>query len=1019
MPYLRSYTKNELNSVLDKIREARYEIVGELSITAWITEEPVSFNDRKTGEMKELRAGDKWGNLFDCAWFHFTADVPEEAKDKKIVLLIDVNGELCVYDSAGIPVRGLTNKSSTFAREFGAPTKRVLHISNKSSGGEKIDIWADAGCNDLFGELKENGTIKEAFIAICNDDIRDLYYDFEVLYDLMKALSPKAARYNRIYYALTEAGFILKTFSSEEIKKARNILAPELGKRGGDPSLTISAIGHAHIDLAWLWPIRETKRKGARTFATALELMERYPDYIFGASQPQLFQWMKESYPSLYEKIKKRVKEGQLEVQGAMWVEADTNIPSGESLIRQLFYGKEFFINEFGREINYLWEPDVFGYSASLPQILKKSGVDYFITQKLSWNRINDYPHHSFIWKGIDGSGVLTHLLPAETYHGPASPAAIVKVEWNYLDKGISDRCLMAFGIGDGGGGPGAEHLERLKRIKNLAGLCPVEQRTVAEFLAIWEKDKDRFATWDGELYLERHQGTFTTQCKSKWYNRRIEITLRELEWKAVFSGLAAGTEYPTEPLERVWKEVLLYQFHDILPGSSIKRVYDESLQRYSLMLKETEKLISYHESHIVKNIDTSNSKKPYILHNSLSWNREEWVKVENAWKKILVPGMGYAVIDGVSDGPLFPDQPAALADTLENDFLKIIFTKEGSIASIIDKKLQQEILSTAGMGNRVSIYEDDGDAWDFSLNYREKKPDLFALMSSESEIDGPKVSITHFYEYKKSKMKQQIVLSQGSRRIDFITSINWQEPGKMIKTSFPLAIKADHAVCEIQFGSIKRPTHSNTTWEMAKDEVPAHKWVDISGRHYGVALLNDSKYGYRVKDSALELTLLRSVRYPGPLIDKGDSSSGIPGYTDLGEHSFTYSLFPHPGDYSEGGVVQAGYELNIPLTIRSCSPGKGPLPPSFSFMVVESPSVIIETVKKAESGREIIVRLYETAGEPCKTGLQLNFPVTKAVLVNLMEEPIGEIPVSEGRIELDFTPFEIKTLQIQHIGKS
>jgi alpha-mannosidase len=263
MPYLRSYTKNELNSVLDKIREARYEIVGELSITAWITEEPVSFHDRKTGEMKELRAGDKWGNLFDCAWFHFTADVPEDAKDKKIVLLIDVNGEMCVYDSAGIPVRGLTNKSSTFAREFGAPTKRVLHISNKSSGGEKIDIWADAGCNDLFGELKENGTIKEAFIAICNDDIRDLYYDFEVLYDLMKALSPKAARYNRIYYALTEAGFILKTFSSEEIKKARNILAPELGKRGGDPSLTISAIGHAHIDLAWLWPIRETKRKGA------------------------------------------------------------------------------------------------------------------------------------------------------------------------------------------------------------------------------------------------------------------------------------------------------------------------------------------------------------------------------------------------------------------------------------------------------------------------------------------------------------------------------------------------------------------------------------------------------------------------------------------------------------------------------------------------------------------------------------------------------------------------------------
>ncbi|MCK5196912.1 MAG: alpha-mannosidase, partial [Spirochaetales bacterium] len=591
---------------------------------------------------------------------------------------------------------------------------------------------------------------------------------------------------------------------------------------------------------------------------------------------------------------------GRLEVQGAMWVEADTNIPSGESLIRQLFYGKEFFRNEFGREMNYLWEPDVFGYSASLPQILKKSGVDYFITQKLSWNLINKYPNHSFKWKGIDGSEVLTHLLPEETYNGPASPGAVVKIEQNYLDKGISDQCLMAFGIGDGGGGPGAEHLERLKRMKNLAGLCPVEQRTVADFLTIWEKDKEGFASWDGELYLERHQGTFTTQCKSKWYNRRMEIRLRELEWKAVLSGLVSETKYPAESLERIWKEVLLYQFHDILPGSSIKRVYEESLGRYAFILKETEGLISNHESSFIKNIDTSNSKKPYVIQNSLSWDREEWVKVENTWGKILVPAMGYVVIDGVSVGSFVSNQPIALADKLENEFLAISFNDDGSIKSIIDKEFHQEILSPAGMGNCISIYEDDGDAWDFSLNYREKKTDSFVLMSSETEIDGPKASITHFYEYKKSEMKQQIILTQGSRRIDFITWINWREPAKMIKTGFPLAIKADHAVCEIQFGSIKRPTHSNTTLDMAKDEVPAQKWVDISSRHYGVALLNDSKYGHRVKDNALELTLVRCVRYPGPLIDKSDSSGSISGDTDLGEHNFTYSLYPHSGDYAE-----------------------------------------------------------------------------------------------------------------------
>ena len=1016
MPYLREYNENELNSILDKIREARYRIIGELSITAWITEEPVCFNDRKTGERKELRTGDKWGNLFDCAWFNFTADVPREAKNKKIALLIDLNGEVCIYDSAGVPARGLTNKSSTFDKRLGAPTKRVFHFVSKSSGREKIDIWADAGCNDLFGEVKEGCIVKEASIAICNDDTRNLYYDFEVLYELMKALSTKTARYSRIYNSLMEAGFKLKTFSSDEIKEARNILAPELGKRGGDPSLVISAVGHAHLDLAWLWPIRETKRKGARTFATALELMERYPDYIFGASQPQLFQWMKESYPSLYEKIKRRIKQGRMEVQGAMWVEADTNLPSGESLIRQLFYGKEFFRNEFGREMNYLWEPDAFGYSAALPQILKKSGVDYLISQKLSWNLINKYPHHSFKWKGIDGSGILTHLLPEETYNGPASPEAVVKIEHNYLDKVVSDQCLMAFGIGDGGGGPGAEHLERLKRMKNLAELCPIEQRTVADFLSIWEKDKNHFAIWEGELYLERHQGTFTTQCKSKWYNRQMEIRLRELEWKAVLSEFVSKTEYPAESLERIWKEVLLYQFHDILPGSSIKRVYDESLERYALMFNETEKLISDHESNIIKNIDTSNSKRPYVIQNSLSWDRKEWVKVENAWRKILVPAMGYVVIDGVSADSLISDQPTALVDKLENEFLLIIFNDDGSIKSIIDKEFHQEVLSPTSMGNCISIYEDGGDAWDFSLNYREKKPDAFVLMSCETEIDGPKASITHSYKYRKSEMKQQIVLTQGSRRIDFITWINWQEPGKMIKTRFPLAIKADHAVCEIQFGSIKRPTHSNTTWEMAKDEVPAQKWVDISSRHYGVALLNDSKYGYRIKDSTLELTLLRCVRYPGPLIDKEDSSGRISGYTDLGEHNFTYSLYPHTGDYAEGGVVHTGYELNIPLSIHSCSSREGTLPPSFSYMVVESSSVIIETVKKAERGNEIIVRLYESSGEPCNTGLKLNFPVTKVFLVNLMEEPMGEILVSDGRIELDFTPFEILTLKLSTI---
>ncbi|MGE5224610.1 MAG: alpha-mannosidase, partial [Omnitrophica WOR_2 bacterium] len=493
MPDFTAYTRHELDITQKEIEKAIYTVVAPLSITAWRTTEPVPYSQRKIGKKLDLNIGDRWGDLFDSAWFHFTGKIPSSAKGQPVVLLLDVNGEMLVVDQEGAPLRGLTNVASTYDYSLGLPGKRVLPITSQAQEFEIIDIWADAGANDLFGNLSQNGVIREASIAICHEHVRSLYYDFEFLLDFLKVLPPDSVRFAQILRALNDARWALASgYTDETVSQARQPLKAMLDKRGGDASLVISAAGHAHIDLAWLWPLRESKRKLARTYATVLANMEKYPHYIFGASQPQLFQWMKESYPALYERVRQRVQEGRFEPQGAMWVEADTNLSGGEALVRQLLLGKRFFQQEFGVDMHYLWLPDVFGYSAALPQILKKAGVDFFMTQKLSWNQINHFPLYSFHWTGIDGTRILAHMLPEETYNSPAAPRSVVKIEKNYAQKDVSDRCLMLFGIGDGGGGPGEEHLERLSRLKNLAGLSPVIQEPARNFFEQWKKDAGR-----------------------------------------------------------------------------------------------------------------------------------------------------------------------------------------------------------------------------------------------------------------------------------------------------------------------------------------------------------------------------------------------------------------------------------------------------------------------------------------------------------------------------------------------
>ncbi len=999
--YQNRYTKTQLKKLLARIEEEIYHPVADLEITAWKTKEPVIYDKRTSGEQLKLKVGDRWGDLFDCAWFCFQGEIPESAAGRKVVLMIDVSGEALVVDADGYPAQCLTTAKSIFDRSLGRPGKNIVILKGRARGVEKVELWADIGNNDLFGTLQNDGKIQQAHVATCNEPMRMLYYDYEVLFNLLEQLPENSARYQRILYALYRAAIRLNNFSEKEAEAARLELAPELAKQNGDYSLRFSAIGHSHLDLAWLWPIRETIRKGARTFSNVLMLMDQYPDFKFGASQAQLYQWIKDHYPELYSRVKNKIIEGRWDLLGATWVEPDTNIIGGEAFIRQFLYGKKFFKQEFGQDIKVLFLPDSFGYTGALPQIMKKCGVDYFVTIKLSWDRFNIYPHHSFLWRGIDGSEVLVHMPPEGTYNSSASPQAIMSAEKAYLDKAVSEDCLVVYGIGDGGGGPGFEHLERLQREKNLEGLAPVTQEKVLAFFNRLEKDKNKFHTWIGELYLGMHQGTYTTQGRNKRYNRKLELALRDLEFLSVLSNLSAKTSYPQKQIEKIWKELLLYQFHDILPGSSITRVFDECLERYAKLAQEIAELTERMGSALVQKIDTSKLTEPILIMNSLSWERRAWFKIDNDWYWIDAPPLGFIAIDQKKPATKFP-QLIAESNLLENEFLQVRFDENGNICSIWDKENQRPVLQPGASANLLTVYFDDGDAWDFSVDYEYRIAGYFELQSTEIMIDGPKVILKQIRQFGQSRLIQNIILTSGSRRLDFETKVEWNERNKMLRASFPIDVHTTESVSDIQFGHIKRPNHQNTSWEKAKFEICAHKWIDLSQPDYGVALLNDSKYGHKAVGNVLDIDLLRSPQNPDPRADQA-------------VHEFTYSLFPHAGNHLSGGVIKVGYELNVPLKALNIetNQGSGTLPSRFSLISVDVENVVIESIKKSEDRDDFIFRLYEAFGMANSAGVKLGFPIKAACLTNMLEEHIADLVFKTDSLILDFKPFEIKTIRL------
>ncbi|MHB1462744.1 MAG: alpha-mannosidase [Armatimonadota bacterium] len=979
MPSYQIRIAKVLPRLRDHIYAASYTVIAPLSWEAWRTKEPVPYSERMSGEPIEAKVGENWGELFDCAWFHLSGTVPAEAAGQQVVLLIDLGGEGLVVDADGNPVIGTTNVKAHIKNAMGCEGKRVVPFANPAKGGETVDIWMDAGANSLFGAHGTWGPYKQPNIAIKNPQMAALYYDFEVLLDLYTVLPEGSARKAQILTSLCDVFQGMRHFNEVEAEWARGLLAPELTKKGGDATLTIGAGGHAHIDLAWLWPIRETIRKGARTFATALRMMERYPDYVFVQSQPQVYEWMEQHYPSVYAEIEKRVAEGRWEPLGGLWVEIDTNLPCGESLVRQLLYGKNYFREKFGIDSKIVWLPDSFGYTGSLPQVMKLAGIELFVTQKLSWDSFKTYPHHSFWWSGIDGSEVMTHLLPEDTYNGSATPTAAYVSEQRYIDKGVSEAAYMAFGIGDGGGGPGEEHLERLQRIGNLLGLPRVKQEWCGDFLTRFAKDAHRFERWQGELYLAHHQGTYTTQARNKKWNRKIELMLRDCEMLSSWANSVKGLEYPKAELEKIWKEVLLYQFHDIIPGSSITRVYDESRERYAAMAEQVCALTS--------TALTSLGQSSVGVFNSQSWLRSEWVKTDGGWQWAQAPSCGF----GILSQEAIPEVTAT-ETLLENELVRAEFDASGNLISMFDKKTGFEALEAPS--NQLRIYDDYGDAWDFPIWLSDQMPQYMELVEQCAYVDGPQAVLKQVRRYCESSLTQWITLTAGSASLEFRTECDWKDAAKQLRADFDTTIHTNAADCEIQFGTVQRPTHQNTVWEYSMFEVCAHRWVDLSERSRGVAVLNDCKYGHAFHQGQISLHLLRTPGDPDPVADRA-------------QHSFTYALYPHAGDYVQGKVRQAAHELNSPLRVLE-NGSKG------SLLTLSSASVYVEAIKRAEDGDGLIVRLYEGTGADVDCLVTCSLPVSSATIVNLMEEPIEGVEVQDGAIALSFRPFEIKSLRLR-----
>lgn len=995
----RRLVENRLGRVLaERITPAIYPEAVPLKASIWVApDEPVPVVEGLAAPRTSIESGARWGAPWGTSWLTVEATVPDAWAGKTVEAIIDLGfdqnmtGFQCeglVYRSDGSPVKGLH------------PRNQWVRVAYPAVGGEHVVLHVEAASNPIIpfsptmlGDKSTAGDepqyrLGRLDLAVFDEEVWSLVQDLEVLGELMHEMPEDPARRYDIVRAIERAldAVDLQNVNSTAAA-ARACLVDVLAAPAVASAHKISAVGHAHIDTAWLWPLRETVRKVARTTANMTALLAAEPEFIFAMSQAAQYDFIKRHRPEVYARVKSAVSQGRFVPTGGMWVESDTNMPGSEAMARQFVHGKRFFLEEFGIESQEVWLPDTFGFAAGLPQIIRAAGCKWLLTQKISWSQINQFPHHTFLWEGIDGSRIFTHFPPVDTYNCSMQGREIAHAARNFKDKGRASMSLAPTGWGDGGGGTTREMVAKAARMRNLEGSPKVVWDKPADFFAEAEAEYRNPPVWVGELYLELHRGTLTSQAKTKQGNRRSEHLLREAELWAATAAVRKNCEYPYAALDRIWKTVLLHQFHDILPGSSIAWVHREAEQTYAAVAEELTAVIE---------------RAQWVLGGERT-GPNIFNPAPHTWRS--VPAGGAAAV--VAGRPGSVAVRAGGGFVLDNGLLRVEVDARGLVVSVFDLEAQRETLAPGSVANLLQLHPDfpnAWDAWDVDLFYRNQATDLTEadFVAAETDSQGSAVVLVG-RSFGSSKVEQSLVLRAGAHGLDVDTNVDWYETEKFLKLAFPLDIHADRYASETQFGHLFRPTHTNTSWEYARFEAGNHRFVHFAEPGWGVALVNDSTYGHDVTrtvradggtTTTLRASLLRAPRFPDP-------------ETDHGAHHFRHSLIPGA---SIGDAVCAGYRINLTPSRPGVAEAVEPL------FTIDNDAVVTSAVKLADDGSgDVVLRVYEAHGGRASALVAVGFGFAGFQVCDLLERPLsGDTPASpEGAgVRLRLRPFQLVTLR-------
>jgi alpha-mannosidase len=906
----------------------------------------IPFEEARRLPYRDAAFGERFGPLWATFWFDATATVPAGWAGRRVELLWDSGSEAALWRD-GVIVQGLNRHH------------QEATLVEPATGGEELRFAVELACNGMFGRQDAPFELRRAELAVFDGDASRRFFDFEALRALEAAdgVDPSLAGLLR-----------------EELERFCDggddaLLAALYENVNGTHAHELAAIGHAHLDTAWLWPLAESRRKAARTFSTQVRLSDEYPEHRFACSQAVHYDWIREQRPELWARVREKVVAGQFVPVGGSWVEPDCNLPSGEALLRQFLHGQRFFERELGRRCREFWSPDAFGYAGQLPQLLRHVGITRFLTQKLSWNRFNKPDQHTFVWEGDDGSRVLGHFPPADTYSSEATVPELLRTVREYRSHDHSGTSLLVFGHGDGGGGPTRAMLETLRRARDLQGLPRTRVTTSEEFFDALEAEPGERPVVVGELYFEYHRGVYTTQARTKRLNRRAEQALHDAE----FLACARGGGYPRAELDRLWKLLLLNQFHDILPGSSIRLVHEESERDLAEVAAGAEALIGAGETPV----------------NTTGFARHEVAESpEGGLHVVDAPPYAEGTIVTAPDELVFREH----ALLLENAHLRAQLSHDGLVLSLVEKATGREVL--AGPGNRLELFDDrpvQFDAWDVDPAHLRTRRDAPPFQSWEVVTASPlRVEVA----FARPGYRQLVRLDAGSRRLEFRAAVDWRARHTMLKVAFPLAVRAPLATYEMPFGYAERPTHFSTSFDQARYEVPGHRFADLSEHGFGCAVLTDSKYGYSCHGSELRVSLLRSPTSPDPGADQG-------------EHEFAYALLPHAGGWREAGVLAEAHRFNAPLRWTAGVTG------AQSLAAADDPNLVLDTIKRAEDSDALVLRLYEAHGGRGTARVRVGIPFERARLASGLEEPGDALALEDGAVVVPYRPHELLTVLV------